>query len=284
MDLLQKTKELCKSYNIRPKRSRGQNFLVTSDIYDKVVEVSGLEEGDTVLEVGPGLGFLTVKLALKVKRVIAVEFDDKLAGFLKKEIDSQGIKNVEVVNENILDFQIPNSKFQIPSYKIVANLPYNITSVFLRRFLEREDRPSLMVLMLQKEVAERIVAEPGDMSLLALSVQFYAKAGLMMQVLKNNFYPEPQVNSAVVKLIIKNEELRIKDIDEKKFFQLARIGFSAKRKMLKNNLGAGFKRQSSEIEKILEKIGLNPKARAEDLSLDDWAKCLKEMKGYLRNL
>ena len=157
-------------------------------------------------------------------------------------------------------------------YKIVANLPYNITSVFIRKFLTSENKPSEMVLMLQKEVAERICAKPGDMSLLALSVQFFAEPEIIAKVPKEDFYPSPRVDSAIIKLRIKNEELRIKDIEEKEFFRIAKFGFSAKRKMLKNNLAGGLHITPAEAEKILVKAGFNPKARAEDLSVEDWRK------------
>jgi 16S rRNA (adenine1518-N6/adenine1519-N6)-dimethyltransferase len=172
MDLLEKTKQLCAENNIRPARSKGQNFLIDENIYDKIIEAADLKNTDTVLEVGPGLGFLTAKLSEKAGYVIAVELDDKLAAYLKENLKKE---NVEIINENILD--IINSKSQIlnSKYKVVANLPYNITSVFIRKMLTSENKPTEMILMLQKEVAERICAKPGDMSLLALSVQFFSE-------------------------------------------------------------------------------------------------------------
>ncbi len=345
VDLLNKTKELCRVYDIHPARSKGQNFLVKEEIYDKIIEAAELKKDDVVLEVGPGLGFLTVKLAKRVKKVIAVELDDKLAKYLKTVVDAQKFNNVEIINANILNWQISNFKFlisnKIPNsksqtknsdntsrgYKIVANLPYNITSIFLRKFLSEVEKkelssgypelssgessgekPELMVLMLQKEVAERIAAKPGKMSLLAVSVQFYSRPGgteVIEIVSKDNFWPKPEVDSAIVKIKTRDsgviarsgndeaifnssgEKQHIKDRHapfhsarddklEKEFFRLVKIGFSARRKMLKNNLANGFHIKQEEAEKWLLDAGFAPKVRAQELSVKDWVKLLKE--------
>jgi len=291
MDLLNKTKELCRAYNIKPSRSKGQNFLINEAVYDKIVEAADLKEDDVVLEVGPGLGFLTAKLAARAKRVVAVELDDKLAEVLKTGLTARGIKNVEVINKNILELRIMNheswdkkseskihdSVFSIQySYKIVANLPYNITSVFLRKFLSVEHKPSLMVLMLQKEVAERIVARPGEMSLLAVSVQFYAKPEIIEYVPARDFYPAPEVDSAIIRLRIMNYESKIMNkVDEREYFRLVKIGFSARRKMLKNNLANGYHIGQKEAENWIKRTGFNEKVRAQELSVDDWLKLLE---------
>ena len=274
MNLLERTKEICRLYDIWPSRSKGQNFLIAENVYDRVVAAADLSRDDIVLEVGPGLGFLTAKLARAAGKVIAVELDDKLAAYLHDEIDAGETENVEIFNENILDVNLKNTKYQISDtkYKVVANLPYNITSVFLRKFLTGADKPELMVLLLQKEVAQRICAKPGDMSLLALSVQFFAEPEIIEYVPKNDFWPAPKVDSAIIKLKVKSEKLKIKDSDEKDFFRLAKFGFSAKRKMLKNNLSGGLRIEPAEAEKNLVKAGLDPKARAEDLSVADWVK------------
>ncbi|MEK7203090.1 MAG: 16S rRNA (adenine(1518)-N(6)/adenine(1519)-N(6))-dimethyltransferase RsmA [Patescibacteria group bacterium] len=304
MNLLQQTKDLCNLYDIKPARSKGQNFLIKEEIYNDIIATAYLKTDDVVLEVGPGLGFLTAKLARQASRVIAVELDDKLAEILHIGLAAREIKNVDVVNEDILKifnfflpqncggtnskqisdlkFQIPN-KFQIQNskFKIVANLPYNITSIFLRKILSAEIKPSLMVLMLQKEVAERIVAKPPDMSLLAVSVQFYAYPEIVKIVAADNFWPMPAVDSAIVKFKIKKEKaiLNATDelkINEKDFFRLIKIGFSSKRKMLKNNLMAGYKIKSDEVENKLKNIGLDVKIRAERLTVADWQKLLGE--------
>ncbi|MFA6306643.1 MAG: 16S rRNA (adenine(1518)-N(6)/adenine(1519)-N(6))-dimethyltransferase RsmA [Patescibacteria group bacterium] len=268
MDLLQQTKELCRLYDIKPARSKGQNFLIEEEIYDQITAAAGLTSNDTVLEVGPGLGFLTAKLAKKAGRVIAVELDDKLAEVLRIGLAAKGIKNVEVVNGDILKSSLPS--FAKEGYKIVANLPYNITSFFLRKFLsETEIKPELMVLMLQEEVAERITAKPGKMSLLAVSAQFYAKPEIIKLVSRECFWPAPEVDSAIIKLEAKSEKPEVK---EKEFFRLVKFGFSAKRKMLKNNLAAGLMINQAEAEDKITKAGFNPKIRAQELAVGDWLK------------
>lgn len=285
MNLLEQTKKICKLYDIQPARSKGQNFLIREEVYDKIVEVAEIKKDETILEVGPGLGFLTAKLAKKAKKVIAVELDDKIAETLKIALLTQEVKNIEIINKNVLDIQILAS-----GYKIVANLPYNITSVFLRKFLSTEHRPDLIVLMLQKEVAERIAAKPGQMSLLAVSVQFYAEAEIIQNVPADNFWPAPKVDSAIIKLKVKHTpalprhprstELTTKSqegskINEKDFFRLVKFGFGAKRKMLKNNLAGGYHISQAEAEERIIKAGFEGKIRAQELSVEDWGRLLK---------
>ncbi|MEI6835384.1 MAG: 16S rRNA (adenine(1518)-N(6)/adenine(1519)-N(6))-dimethyltransferase RsmA [Candidatus Falkowbacteria bacterium] len=270
MTLAQKTIELCKMFEIKPSRSKGQNFLINEKIYDEIVEAASINSEDTVLEVGPGLGFLTAKLAKVAKQVVAVELDDKLANFLQIGLDSQDVTNVSVVNQDVLKF---NPTDLPKNYKVVANLPYNITSIFLRTFLNQKNRPQSLVLMLQKEVAERLVAQPGDMSMLALSVQFFGDVEIIREVKAGNFWPEPKIDSAVIRLIIRETKRGDISVDEEKaFFRLAKFGFSAKRKMLKNNLASGLKISNLQAEKLLESVGLDAKVRAEDLSVDNWQK------------
>jgi len=301
MDLLKTTKQLCRLYDIKPARSRGQNFLIKEEVYEKIIEAADLKKDDIVLEVGPGLGFLTTRLAKIVKKVVAVELDDKLAEVLRTGLMAQGIypvksgdagilpsaklfdrvKNVEVVNSDILKIpplNLPLVKGESPQgrgFKIVANLPYNITSIFLRKFLSAENKPAMMVLMLQKEVAERIIARPPKMSLLAVSVQFYSRSEIIDIVPANCFWPKPEVDSAIIKLIVETRG-RASVQNEKEFFKLVKIGFSAKRKMLKNNLAAGFHITPEEAEKKVKKAGFNPKIRAQELSVEDWAKLFGE--------
>lgn len=275
MDLLKQMKEICRIYEISPKRSKGQNFLVTESIYDKIVTSAEIGQTETIVEVGPGLGFLTAKLAKKAKKVIAVELDDRLAEVLRIGIDSQGVENVEILNQDILKFNPEN----IGPYKIVANIPYNISSILLRTFLEAKNKPEMMVLMVQKEVANRIVAQAPDMNMLALSVQFYGQPEIIKEVKAGNFWPEPKVDSAVIKIKIK--QTKYSREEEKIFFRLAKIGFAAKRKMLKNNLCGGLKLKGEErkkIEDIFEKLKFSPKVRAEDLSLENWENLFAELR------
>lgn len=274
MELLEKTEELCRLYGIKPARSKGQNFLINEEVYDAVVVAAELRPDDLVLEVGPGLGFLTAKLAQKAGKVVAVELDDKLAAYLKTAIKTQNLGNVEIINRDILSLSL--NLASETKYKIVANLPYNISSKFLRKFLTTDHRPDLLVLLLQKEVAERIVAKPGEMSLLALSVQFYAEAEIVREVPSKDFYPAPEVQSAVIKIKTRPKHVHFSQIEEKKFFQLAKFGFSAKRKMLKNNLSGGFHISTAEAQEKIENIGLAGKIRAEDLSVAEWLELYKQ--------
>ena len=279
MNILQQTKQLCQQYNIKPARSRGQNFLIGQDVYEKITAAAELKSDDIVLEVGAGLGFLTEMLARKAEKVTAVEIDSKLAEALQNRLEELTIKNVTVVNENILKYQNSNRPLPNPplskgregwgGYKIVANLPYNITSRFLREFLaEAENKPSAMVLMLQREVAERICARPGQMSLLAVSTQFYSEPKIIAYVSADAFWPKPKVASAIVSLKVNKVIKSIKS--EEKFFRLVKIGFSAKRKQLQGNLTKGLKIKKEDVNKILADCGLKETARAQELSLADW--------------
>lgn len=276
-DLLKETKELCSVYSIKPARSRGQNFLIDENYYDSVIKSAKLTKNDTVLEIGPGLGFLTKKLAEKAGKVIAIELDDKLAGYLQSAKDTQKLKNIEIINMDVLDF---NPNILGSNYKIVANLPYNITSIFLRKFLSVENKPVSLTLMLQKEVAERIIASPPKLSILAISIQFYANSRIVKYVPKQAFLPEPEVESAIIQIDIYESnkipawKKKLGQGKDRNFFRIVKFGFSQKRKMLKNNLASGFRISQAEAVKRLESIGLDSKIRAQELSLDDWVEAL----------
>lgn len=276
MNLLQQTLDLCKMYNIKPERSKGQNFLIEEDVYNKIVESSEINLDDTVLEVGPGLGFLTFKLAKKAKKVLAVEVDEKIASFLQTLIIGNKVKNIKIFNKDILKAKGDNFS-KVDKYKIVSNLPYNITSIFLRKFLSLSNKPEIIVLMLQKEVVERIMAKPPKMSLLSISVQFYAEVEKIMDVKREYFYPAPEVDSAVIK-ITPNKKLLKNYEEEKKFFKILRIAFSSKRKMLKNNLANGLKIDIKKIEKILIDLNLDTKIRSEQLEISEWLKIFQFLK------
>lgn len=285
-DLQGKIREICKVLEITPSRSKGQNFLVNEKIYNEIVKAAELKTTDSVLEIGPGLGFLTMKLAKNAKKVLAVELDDALAQYLQMGIDAGGIDNIKIINEDILKFNLASyiTESFDEKYKIVANLPYNITSIFLRQIFSLKNKPELMVLMLQKEVAERICAKPGEMSILAISVQYYSEAKIISEVKANNFWPAPKVDSAIISFNVKNKNFLGNDFNldnDKIFFRLIKFGFSAKRKMLKNNLAGGFKIKTETAEKILIKNNLNPKIRAEDLSLEDWYKIFADFSQFM---
>jgi len=270
-NIVARTRELCQIYDIKPARSKGQNFLINDGIYQAIINAASLQPADTVLEVGPGLGFLTAELSKKVKRVIAVELDDKLASLLQVAIDAQAVENVEIINQDILRFNPDEYLEPTTEYRVVANLPYNITSIFLRTFLSSARPPRSLVLMLQKEVAERIVATAPDMSLLSLSVRYYGTPEIIRIVPSSDFWPAPAVDSAILRFTYDRPSPSPTSLAlDKKFFQIARIAFSAKRKMLKNNLLAGFKIKSEDLEKAFQAAGIDAKARAESLSLEQW--------------
>jgi len=278
-ELLSKTREICRMFEIKPARSKGQNFLINEKIYDDIVRAAGLLPSDTVLEVGPGLGFLTARLAKAAKKVIAVELDDKLAAYLQMAVDAQDLENVKIVGEDILRFNPTIYLDKDESYKVVANLPYNITSIFLRTFLSGVRPPSSLVLMLQKEVAQRIVAAPPDMSMLAVSVQYYAEPQIIREVKAGNFWPEPEVDSAIIRLTMR--EMDKTSRDDKIFFRIVRSGFSAKRKMLKNNLSHGLKIGATDVAAAIAAQGLDPKVRAEELSLENWRKLVAALSDFV---
>ncbi len=283
-DLLPQIREICRLFEIKPARSKGQNFLINEKIYNEIVAAADLEKTDTIIEVGPGLGFLTFKLAPDVKKVLAVELDDQLANYLQVGIDAQDMDNVKIFNEDILRFNLDKNLGVKTKYKVVANIPYNISSILLRMFLSGAHKPEMMVLMLQKEVAERIIATPPEMSLLALSVQYFAEAEIIREVKAGNFWPEPKVDSAIIKLRIKAQgKLGAEEqlVEDKLFFRLAKIGFSAKRKMLKNNLAGGLKIEQKIITDILSQNKFNPHLRAEDLKLEDWLKLFAALRVFM---
>lgn len=275
MFLLQETKLICKKYEIKPNRSKGQNFLITEDVYNRIINCANLSKNDIILEVGPGLGVLTRLLCKKAKKVIAIELDKKIFNYLQIVKKIEDLDNLELLNKNILDLEV--AEFPLAKFKVVANLPYNITSVFLRKFSPFVARKKVeeMILTLQKEVAERIIANPGQMSLLSLSVQFYGEPQIIDYINKRNFWPQPKVDSAIIKIKpisdILEKEFRLK-IKEKNFFQIAKIGFSAKRKKLVNNLANGLHKKPFEILPFLQKAGLNPNTRAQELGVKKWIK------------
>lgn len=277
--LLKETEALAEEYNITPQKRFGQNFLISDLVYVNMLEKADLNKDDRVLEVGPGLGFLTMSLAERVKEVVTVEIDKKIASIVPERLALFGYTNARVVEGNILDFpNLPTlENFASQPYKIVANLPYNITSVFLRKFLEGSFKPESLTLMLQKEVAERICAKAGGMNLLALSVQFYAEPRYCFRVDKSDFWPSPEVHSAVIHIKTRPKPV-LGEAEAKKFWRLAHIGFSAKRKMLKKNLANALDLEAEDFARILELNGLNPNARPQELGLDEWLKLFAVLK------
>jgi 16S rRNA (adenine1518-N6/adenine1519-N6)-dimethyltransferase len=279
MDILAQTRELAKIFNINPTSSKGQNFLIDESVYDSIIESAKIPHGATILEAGPGFGFLTAKLAESAEKVVAVELDDGLAGYLRTALDAAEAGNVDLVHADVMSID-EDFLADISPYQIVSNLPYQISSIFLRKFLTAKNKPASLTLMLQKEVAERIVSKAPDMNLLAFSVQYYATPRIEKIVPASSFWPKPKIDSAIIRIDV-DQERNISAEDERKLFRILKFAFSAKRKMLKNNLSAGLHIDASVIENILDKNGFGVKSRAENLDVDDWLKLFADLKPFV---
>jgi len=255
----------------------GQNFLEDPAILQRIVDAAELTPDDSVLEIGPGLGTLTRLLAASAGRVVAVELDERLTAILPEILAD--CPNVEIIHGDILALD-PAALFpeRHPVYKVVANLPYYITSAVLRHLLESPARPRLMVLTLQREVARRLVAGPGEMSLLAVSVQFYGQPRIVGRIPAGAFYPPPQVDSAVVRIdVYDHPPVPVDDVEG--FFRVVRAGFGQRRKQLRNALSQGLGRPAEEVAAALKRAGIAPQRRAETLSLAEWAALWREITG-----
>jgi len=252
-----------------PKKSLGQHWLKDPEILADIAEAAELMGDDVVLEIGPGLGTLTSRLLARANSVTAVEFDTDLARKLPGQFPG---KRLTVVNQDILQFDLN----QLPkNYKVVANVPYYITSKIVEKLMTAENKPSIAVLLVQKEVAERIAAEAGNMSILSVSVQIFAEAELDIEVPRQFFTPPPKVDSQVVVLRTRDNPL-ITSEDQRDFFRIVKAGFSAKRKKLRSSLSGGLGIDKSVAEELLKNAGISPDARAEDLAITDWRRLLKE--------
>ncbi len=257
---------LLRQFGLRPDKRLGQNFLISPAALQKVVEAADLAPDDAVLEIGPGAGALTVRLASRAGRVVAVELDERLRPLLEAVL--RPYPNVRLVFGDILQ-QHPAALMGSGDYAVVANIPYYITSAVIRHLLGGEARPRRMVLTVQREVAQRIVAQPPQMSLLALSVQVFGEARMVARLPAGAFYPRPKVDSAVVRVDITPP--RIPEAQLNAFFRLAKAGFAQRRKTLRNTLAAGLGWPPAQAAALLEGAGIDPRRRAETLSLDEWA-------------
>ncbi|MGD2161865.1 MAG: 16S rRNA (adenine(1518)-N(6)/adenine(1519)-N(6))-dimethyltransferase RsmA [Anaerolineales bacterium] len=270
LSLLQ-ARDVLRRHGIRPRKSLGQNFLTNADAREIIIKSAGIKADDVVLEIGPGLGALTERLVDEAKQVISVEIDDHFYQILDSHF--QNCSNLRLVKGDILELQL--SDLGLPSgYVVVANIPYNITSAVIRHLMVSKTPASRVVLTIQREVAERIVAEPGEMSLLALSVQVFGAPTIKAHISAASFYPMPKVESSVLRVdmpldIVSQPEL----LDT--LFKIARAGFGQKRKQLKNALAHGLPISKSGAEQLLESCGIEPRMRAEVLSVENWF-CLAE--------
>ncbi len=266
--------QLLKQYDLKPQKGLGQNFLSDQAALQTVVRAADIEASDTVLEVGPGLGTLTRLLAEQAARVVAVELDTRLVAVLEEMF--AGDPKIELIQGDILEINL-NELFSSPGYLVVANIPYYITSALMRQLLEASHSPRRIVLTVQKEVAERICAGPGEYSLLALSVQVYGHPQIVNHIPAKAFYPAPKVDSAVVRVDLYPQPLiPVSQLDD--FFALTKAGFSQKRKTLHNSISAGMRWEKDKTGLLLEKAGIDPRRRAQTLSLEEWGQVVAALK------
>ena len=252
----------------RPRKSLGQHFLADADIVGQIVTAAELAPQDTVLEIGPGRGFLTRQLVAQAGRVFALELDDALADALAQRLGNPS--NLTVVPGDARSIDVSSLIGAQTPYKMVANLPYYAANPIVRHFLEEQLQPSLMVVMLQKEVAQSMLAEPGGMGLLSVATQYYAEGRLICQVPPQAFHPPPKVSSAVVRLDIRPSPA-VEVNDTEAFFNLVRSGFSAPRKQLRNSLSHGLGLSGSDTTQFLGSAGIDGSRRAETLTMEEWA-------------
>jgi 16S rRNA (adenine1518-N6/adenine1519-N6)-dimethyltransferase len=267
-------RSILQEHDIRLKKSLGQNFLSDDQILNKIVQAAEINNDINVLEIGPGIGSLTRHIASQANQVFAVELDDRLLPPLEEVLEP--FNNVKIINNDILKVDLPNLLGDEP-YVIIANIPYYITSAVLRHCLESHTKPQRMILTIQKEVARRICQTPGNMSLLALSVQVYGTPKILFDIPAGAFFPSPNVDSTVLSIDLFDEPLIPQD-ELETFFQWSKAGFSQKRKKLRNSLSAGLRISAQEVEDIFAGAGLDPQRRAETLSIEEWHQLIQNKK------
>jgi 16S rRNA (adenine1518-N6/adenine1519-N6)-dimethyltransferase len=281
-------RQLLRQFGFKPKKRLGQHFLIDEAVLERILSAAELSPGDIVIEVGPGPGILTEALARQGAKVIAVEFDAKLVALLRKRL--AGSPDVKIVHADILKIttqQLLNDNLTAselrPGYKVIANLPYYITSPVLSHFLEAQPRPLEMVVMVQKEVGEAIAAAPGKMRLLSVKTQFYSKPSIASYVPAASFYPVPKVDSVILRLDVYSQPPLIKSgvSDVAGFFDIVMHGFSSPRKQLRNSLAQSLQMPASQVASLLEKAGIEAKRRAETLSLEEWRELWKIFAPFL---
>ncbi len=268
MNLRDETYFLLNKYNLKANKKLGQNFLINEEIIDEIVSKSDVTKDDTVIEIGPGLGSLTAKLAENAKKVIAIELDENMIKVLNDRFILYN--NVEIIHGDVLKIDLKSIIKENESVKVVANLPYYITTPIVMKLLEERLPLESITVMVQKEVGERFCSLPGgkEYGAITVSINYYASPEIMIDVPKENFNPIPEVDSCVVKLDLKKKHIDIKD--EKMFFRIIKIAFSQRRKNLANSL-MGIGKSKDEVKNMLEQLGIDSNLRAENLSLQDFA-------------
>ncbi len=263
MTLVEQTKLWCQELNLRPSKSLGQNFLISEKILSQILNLAALDSSATVLEIGPGLGILTKEILSQAGKVVAVEKDPRLVNFLRRRLSARA--NLNLIEADALTWNPTATELSSAPYQIIANLPYSITGAFLTRFLKQAHPPTRMILMLQKEVAAKLCAAAGEMSLLAVLVQFYAHPKIAFKVPRCNFWPQPAVDSVIIELLW---QPLAEPATLRAAWSLVAAGFSSPRKKLINNLSAAF--PASDWPTLWRRLDWSDGLRAEDLSAPDW--------------
>lgn len=269
-------RRIMRAYKIFTKKKLGQHFLINQDILNEIVKTAQLKSTDTILEIGPGLGTLTRPLSHGARRVIAIEKDPDIIKVFKSI--NTDLTGVLILQKNALSLEKDFFKNQnISSYKLVANLPYYLTSPIIRFFLQTKPKPKIIVLMVQKEVAERIVAKPPNTSLLSIAIQFYGEPTIVREVSNDSFWPKPKVDSAIIKILPHAEQI-YKVANEQDFFRTVKAGFGEKRKQLHNSLSGGLNLSSDIVKKALIKSHINNTRRAQTLTIPEWIELYNNLK------
>ena len=263
---------MLKKHGISPLKRFGQNFLIDQSAIKKIIDAANVNSEDIILEIGPGTGVLTQELAKRAKKVIAIEKDIKMIEILRETLKE--FSNIDLMQGDAL--KMANNQLISP-YKVIGNLPFYLTAPLIRQFLEKENPPREMTLIVQKEVGQRICAKPPKMSILAVSVQLYAHPRIISYISKKSFWPSPKVDSAIIKISITDSN---QEIDKDLFFKIVKAGFSQPRKQLINNLSKGLGMERAKAEKWLLRNEIEPSQRAETLKIEDWLKLLKD---FLKN-
>lgn len=285
---LKTIKSLLTYYNVSANKKLGQHFLIEKEAIEVMTKAAELTKSDFVVEIGPGFGVLTLPVAELAGRVLAIETDKKILEILKAV--GSGYSNLEIMPASILKLtgDYLHDRFQEWSkamsgktrYKMVSNLPYYITSNIIKLFLDTQKKPEMIVVMVQKEVAERIIAEAGEMSILAISVQIYGKPEIVRIVPRTSFWPKPEVDSAILKITTYKKPPY--DIpDQKRFFRIVKAGFGEKRKQIHNSIGGGLRLDPEVVDEILIKSGIDPTARPQDLIIEQWVNLYHNLEGHL---
>ncbi|HLC38961.1 MAG TPA: 16S rRNA (adenine(1518)-N(6)/adenine(1519)-N(6))-dimethyltransferase RsmA [Patescibacteria group bacterium] len=258
--------EILSQHHLWAQKRLGQNFLSDFEVLQKIVQTAEINHKDYVVEVGAGIGTLTDQLCQNARWVMAVEVDPNMVKILQETCGHY--LNLKIIQKNILGLELNRVLGKIAEYKVVANLPYYITQPVLRYFLENETKPESMVLMVQKEVAERLCAKPGEMSLLSVSVQFFGQPKLIQIVKAESFFPAPKVDSAIIRINKIRE--RFLEVSQPLFFTLVKAGFSERRKQIHNSLATSLQLAPETVQKILTQAEIDPTRRAQTLSMEEW--------------